>query len=411
MTSLPDCVSRGDLDAVLTPIDNATGLPNACYTQESCYTYERDAVLASSWAGLEFSSALPAPGYVKPVDFMGLPLLMTRDNASSVIRVFHNVCSHRGMKLVPEEGQLAGSIRCPYHSWSYAHSGELKGTPHIGGIGQHTLTGFDPAGHGLREIPSAEWMGVVFINIDGKAGSFDDFIAPVVTRWEALAGSGVLGKVVDVVRDEGISYDLNCNWKLAIDNYCEAYHLPWIHPDLNSYSPLDQHAGFVLEQVGSGQISFSYTLAETAGIQLPCFEAWPEDRLAYAEYLSLYPNVLLGIQADHVFALLVKPKAAGKTREQLEIRYPSTEVQDSRFDDARAAVREAWRLVFSEDVGAVEGMQKGRSSPAYRGGVFSSVMEVPTHHFHNWVARRYLQRSALQDAALQDAGSEQTGAN
>jgi choline monooxygenase len=45
-------------------------------------------------------------------------------------------------------------------------------------------------------------------------------------------------------------------------------------------------------------------------------------------------------------------------------------------------------VVFGEDIGAVEGMQKGRSSPGYRGGVFSPVMDNPTHHFHQWVARK-----------------------
>ncbi len=390
MKALPDSVSPQDLRAVLADIQHATGLPNACYTSQTCFEFEREAVLASSWAGLEFSSALAATGCVKPIDFMGLPLLITRDTEEGLIRVFHNVCSHRGMKLVPEASRLTGSIRCPYHSWTYDLAGKLRGTPHIGGIGVHTLDHFDPGCHGLKEISSAVWMGVIFININGQAGPFADFIAPVVARWEKLAGSQALNEVLDVPGDDGLSYEIACNWKLAIDNYCEAYHLPWIHPDLNSYSPLEEHAGFTLQDIGSGQISHSYTLAETAGIQLPRFDVWPRERLDYAEYLSLYPNVLLGIQADHVFALLVQPQTAGQTREKLELRYPSMEVRDARFEDARAAVKESWRVVFSEDIAAVEGMQTGRTSPAYSGGVFSSAMEVPTHHFHNWVARHYL---------------------
>jgi hypothetical protein len=50
---------------------------------------------------------------------------------------------------------------------------------------------------------------------------------------------------------------------------------------------------------------------------------------------------------------------------------------------------ESWRQVFSEDIFVVEGMQKARYSPAFTGGVFSAVMDVPSHHFHQWVAEKY----------------------
>jgi phenylpropionate dioxygenase-like ring-hydroxylating dioxygenase large terminal subunit len=45
-----------------------------------------------------------------------------------------------------------------------------------------------------------------------------------------------------------------------------------------------------------------------------------------------------------------------------------------------------WQTVFAEDVGVVEGMQRGRKASGYDGGKFSAVMDTPTHHFHKWVA-------------------------
>lgn len=56
---------------------------------------------------------------------MGMPLVMMR-NREGEIQVFHNVCSHRGMILVQEEGTIEGVIRCQYHSWSYDLNGNLK---------------------------------------------------------------------------------------------------------------------------------------------------------------------------------------------------------------------------------------------------------------------------------------------
>ena len=72
---------------------------------------------------------------------MGLPLVILR-NKQNEIKVFHNVCSHRGMLLVHNEMEVQGALRCKYHSWSYNLDGELKGTPHFGGIGQQKVDGF-----------------------------------------------------------------------------------------------------------------------------------------------------------------------------------------------------------------------------------------------------------------------------
>src|SRR5210317_78605 len=106
-------VSVAELDAILQPIDKATGLPNPAYTSEAFFEREREQVFASTWAGLWFASDLPKKGYVKPVEFMGLPLVILR-NKQDEIRVFHNVCSHRGMILVHDEMEVQGALRCKY---------------------------------------------------------------------------------------------------------------------------------------------------------------------------------------------------------------------------------------------------------------------------------------------------------
>ena len=160
-----------EVDAILQPIEKATGLPNQAYTSNAFLAYERDHVLGKSWAGLWFASDLPKKGYVKPVDFMGLPLVILR-NKKDEIKVFHNVCSHRGMILVHDEMEVQGALRCKYHSWSYNLDGELKGTPHLGGIGQQKSEGFNHCDHGLKPVRSVVWMDIVFINLSGDAPEF-----------------------------------------------------------------------------------------------------------------------------------------------------------------------------------------------------------------------------------------------
>ncbi|GBF29735.1 salicylate 5-hydroxylase, large oxygenase component [bacterium MnTg03] len=375
------------LESILKPIEAATGLPNQAYTSASFIEYERDHVLGSSWAGLWFASDLPKKGTVKPVDFMGLPLLIMR-NKSDQINVFHNVCSHRGMKLVSEEMVVQGALRCPYHSWSYNLDGELKGTPHIGGVGQHKVEGFNHCDHGLKPVRSAVWMDIVFINLSGDAIDFAEYIKPLTDHWHSFLGDTGLDRLIPAVNSKGLQIDIQSNWKLAVENYCESYHLPWIHPGLNTYSPLEDHYHIMIGDNFAGQGSNSYRPFDDAGTALPQFPEWSEDKLEQAEYVSFYPNVLLGIQADHVFVLIIEPVAQDKSVEHLRLLYVGEEALGDGHSASRNAILESWRVVFGEDIGVVEGMQKGRSSPGYRGGVFSPVMDNPTHHFHQWVARK-----------------------
>jgi choline monooxygenase len=323
---------------------------------------------------------------------MGLPLLITRD-ARGTLRVFHNVCSHRGMRLLAEPVELPGLITCRYHCWSYAADGQLKATPHIGGMNQHTCEGFNKSEHGLKPVRSAVFLGVLFVNLSGDAPDFEQYIGPLRQRAGELVGAQGWSRLRPGITDAQLSLDIRCNWKLAVENYCEAYHLPWVHPSLNTYSNLEDHYCFLDAKDFAGQGSLSYRLSDVAGTHLPRLQDWPAERMHVAEYPSLYPNVLLGFHADHAFAVVLTPIAADLTREELRIFYVADGADSDTYSACRAATHAAWRLVFGEDVFAVEGMQQGRASPGYEGGVFSPVMDQPTHHFHRWVAVKLAERA------------------
>lgn len=384
LAKLPEHV----LLAAQAPINTASGLPNAAYNDEQIFEFERDHVIGKTWAAIDFASELPRSSYAKPIDFMGLPLLLIRDH-NDHIKIFHNVCSHRGMVLVPEAGPIRNLIRCRYHSWSYDQSGELKSTPNIGGVGENTAAGFSCEGKGLKEIACGQWMGIIFFNLSGDAMAFDDFIEPLRTRWEQFTGLGAFENLKVAQTHSDTSIKVNSNWKLAVENYCEAYHLPWVHPGLNSYSPLDKHVSLHVNEYMSGQGTLNYTLTEVAGLNLPKFPEWPQDRLTEGEYISLYPNVLLGLQVDHVFVIILEPKACDRTIERVQLSYLNEEAVGEGMKACRAAVMAAWKEVFNEDVFAVESMQIGRSSPGFSGGHFSPVLDAPTHDFHKWVAKAY----------------------
>ncbi len=393
MSSSKHHIPLVSLDAVRSPIDMASGMPNAAYDDPRLFEYERDNVLGRSWSGLLFASEIPSVGTAKPIDFMGLPLVVMR-NREGTLKVFHNICSHRGMILVREETEVKRLVRCPYHSWTYDLDGNLVATPHIGGVGQHEAEGFACEKHGLKEVRSALWNDILFINLSGDAEPFQDYIAPLEARWEQFTGKHGMEQLKIANTESHMELTVEANWKLAVENYCEAYHLPWVHPALNTYSPLDQHYNLIVNENMSGQGTLTYNLADVAGTSLPQFPEWPEEKLRQAEYVSLYPNVLLGVQADHFFAIILQPEANNRTLEKLQLGYVGSEAVGDAYEACRAAVLNSWKVVFGEDVFAVEGMQRGRRSPGFKGGVFSPVLDAPTHHFHNWVANLYAKDAA-----------------
>ena len=104
--------------------------------------------------------------------------------------------------------------------------------------------------------------------------------------------------------------------------------------------------------------------------------------------LELRIGEAIGECRDHVAGTDGRDRSCDRSIEHLRLYY----IGDGAVDDALAASRDAtlqsWREVFNEDIDAVEGMQRGRQSPGFAGGVFSPVMDNPTHHFHQWVARK-----------------------
>jgi choline monooxygenase len=372
-------MSPTDLSTVRRPIEQANGLSNAHYIDPAVFAEERQAVLFNNWPGLATASDVPEIGDAVPLTFLGMPLLIVRDRSGQV-RVFQNTCRHRGMILVDAPRKIDGAIRCPYHSWCYSTEGRLVSTPHVGGPGQNTHQGIDRALLGLFEIRSHVWMDVIWINISGTALPFEQANADLIARWAEFDKPLHHGGA-----DSRFQLSVNCNWKLAVENYCESYHLPWVHPGLNSYSRLEDH--YHIEQAGhySGQGTLVYRqIKGEDGLSFPDFADLSDKWDTAAEYVTAYPNVLMGVHRDHTFAIILVPEGPEKTTENVHLYYAEAETDP----ELRARNTDQWKHVFEEDIFVVEGMQRGRHGVQFDGGRFSPAMDGPTHMFHDWIASR-----------------------
>jgi choline monooxygenase len=387
MSEIYKIIEKTKLDVVNNPIEQSHGLPNECYTSEAYTKIERKKLFEDKWVVIGVASSVPNKGDAKPFNLLDLPIIILRDKKDK-IRVFHNVCSHRGYKILQKPCNIKNTIRCPYHSWSYNTDGKLIATPHIGGMNKHHAKNFNKSASGLKEIRSAVWLDLILINISNNEIPFEKYIKPLSDRWSKFWHQKDR-KLISHSNDYGyFQLKANCNWKFAIENYCESYHLPWVHPGLNSYSKIEDHYHIQgLPNRFAGQGTTVYNPRFKGKEKFPCFPNWPKNKAHIAEYVALFPNVMLGIHKDHYYAYWLEPVNHKYTVEHMEIYYVGDKAANSKkFKSLRKQNYKLWKGVQSEDVYIIEGMQEGRNSPSYNGGNFSPIMDNPTHHFHKWVA-------------------------
>ena len=373
------------------PIEVANGLPNECYTNQDYLAHEKEKIFYNKWTAIGVGSSIPKIGDAKPYNLLGIPLMLIRDKNMDV-RVFNNVCSHRGFKLLDKPCKLKNVIRCPYHSWAYDFNGKLVATPHIGGLNNHQSTNFNKIKSNLKEVKTKLWMDIIFVNINSNELDFDHYIKPLEERWSKFINKDDQ-KLIVKSNDYGyFSLEVKTNWKFAIENYCESYHLPTIHPELNKISNINDHYHIQgLPNRFAGQGSKKYDQIVKGNKIFDTFPNWEKSMLKNSEYIALFPNVMIGLHVDHFYVFWLEPLAMNKTKEHMQMYYVGEEsANGEQLKEMRKQNLKFWKDVMFEDINAVEGMQEGRNSPVYNGGNFSPIMDQPTHQFHKWVAQNLI---------------------
>ena len=370
-------------DRLFRPTGEAIGLPGAAYTDPAFFAAERELTFARNWVCAGVANDLPNQGDQVPLELAGMPLLLVH-GTDGVIRAFHNICRHRGAQLVSSPVQR-GVVLCPYHAWSYGLDGTLLRTPSFCGPGVNTHDGFDASKHGLLPIRCELWGPLIFINLDPDAAPLDATLAPLKQRWAAYDFS--------LLRPGGgLRFTLDANWKLAIENFVERYHLPFVHPQLNSVSSV-KHTLHITDGdgfVGVGSRNFAPPPV-TPDHLLPHFPGLDEAASTKAEYVELFPNVMIGVHYNHVYAFIIQPITVDHTVERFEFFFVGDDAMTPELAPARAQMIDLINLVNGEDIDIVQRLHIGCRSPAMHGSVFSPVMEDTTHKFQRIVVERLME--------------------
>mgnify|MGYP002041590496 FL=1 len=147
------------------------------YTSEEVFAADMEAVFETTWLFVGVEPDVPEPGDVMTVDIGRNSILIVRDDDMNV-RAYHNVCRHRGARLVLEEKATVGNLVCRYHSWTYNLDGDLIHAEHMG-------EGFDRSGHGLKPVHIRSLEGLIFICLADEPPADFDAMADVMGPYLA----------------------------------------------------------------------------------------------------------------------------------------------------------------------------------------------------------------------------------
>ena len=358
MPSLAEIIQDYDPHA---PLERASTIPAPWYTDERVAELERAAIFGGTWQAAARTDQLEKTGDFVTTEIAGEPVVVVRGDEGKV-RAFYNVCRHHAAAVVTEEFGQASNFRCPYHGWTYGIDGALKGTPDFDGVCE-----FDRAQNGLVPLRVEEWENFALVNLDAEAEPLKLFLGRLIDRVKPL-------KLSTLRFFERRSYDLNCNWKVYVDNYLDGgYHVPHLHKGLNSVL---EYANYTIENEDRYCLQASPVKASNPGADADAAATRQGDR---AYYFWQYPNFMLNWYEGYLDTNLVVPLGVDRCRVIFDFYFAQTDDAAAAYNRQSIAVS---HRVQQEDVAICEAVQRGLHSRAYQAGRLSVRREAGEHLFH-----------------------------
>lgn len=344
-------------------IASASTIPADWYIDPALLEVEKEKIFCKTWQLVGRLEQLQRPGDFFTCAVVDEPLVITRDTAGT-IHAFYNVCKHRAGAVASGPGHRK-TLQCSYHGWTYGLDGKLMNTPEFDGV-----ECFDKARFGLTPVRVDTWGPFIFVCLDETTPSLRDVLGNIIDETAHM-------NIADMGFYKRVDYEINCNWKVYVDNYLEGYHIPIAHPGLFK---LIDYNDYRVETERYYSKQYAPIRAKDDQLYRRTLE---QDADAQALYYWVFPNLMLNIYPDNIQINIILPLGPEKTVTVFEwylrdAKRPGVAedfAQNFAFSD----------LVQQEDIELCETVQRRLHSRSYNTGRFSVQRENGVHHFHGLV--------------------------
>ncbi len=388
-------------------------LEGAFYTEPAIFDVDVSAIFARHWIFVASDPEIPEPGDYRTVDIGSYSVIVVRDDDGQV-RAWHNVCRHRGARILDDASGSVGNLVCGYHKWTYGTDGALRHA-------SQQAADFDRSCFGLKPVHVRSVAGLIYlclaeqppVDFDDVAARVEPYLQPHQLRHAKVAAQQ------DIVE--------HGNWKLVMENNRECLHCDG-HPELScslfpTYGYTEDAVPALLRPVfdrylraeadllhDCGERGLPHERIEelanrTTGFRIQrepldgAGESFSRDGRALSSKLmgdldtprlgrlSMHhqPNAWFHLMADHTVTFSVLPLAADRTllRTTWLVHEDAVEGEDYDVD----ALTEVWKQTNLQDGVLVARAQAGVSSPAYEPGPYTPS-EYQVDAFCTWYVAR-----------------------
>ena len=341
---------------------SAVTLTGDDYCSPAVFATERERIFHAGWFYACHVGSLP-PGHRRVIDVAGESVILARD-LDGTLHAHANVCRHRGARLCDPAGDgLAskGSIRCPYHAWTYGLDGTLRATPRV--------DDFDGSQIQLWSYRAAARKGMVFVSLAHRPPDLGDWLlrhAPWLDDFDTLD----IERLVVGARTESV---VKANWKILIENYEECLHCAVVHPELVELIPL-YRSGHVLDPDRADHavalIDGAHSFTRDGQSSLSVLPGTAPEQVAVYRGGAVFPNVMLDVTGTSASLTALYPVDASTTVVVAEYLFNQHDTETEGFDPA--PVVEFSELVGHQDYAVCERVQRGVASKAFTGSMLTA---------------------------------------
>lgn len=353
-----------------------SGLPAWTYHSDAMTELEKAELFRTHWQIVGHVSDIPDPGHFMTLDIVGERALIVRGRDGEV-RGFHNICRHRGSRVVAEEaGKCRNALICPYHGWVYNLDGTLRGAAR-----PDTFPPLDKTEHGLIPLDTEVWNGLVFVRFtDGPQPSVAELLAPV-------AEEAAHYRMSEMVPTEGVWTSVSpVNWKSVRDVDNEGYHVAMAHPalqDLYGNCYLDEPmVDGVARTIGifERQQRRRWSVKNYVKYSHPQSDLPDEFHDAWL-YWGLFPNAVIAVTPELMQFYQEFPLSTRESQLRGAVYRYREETREQRA--ARYLAQRIDQETMEEDVQLTIWSDESMASRAFPGFILSDLeYGVRTHHDH-----------------------------